>query len=120
MERDKYIEVFFTRKNVDKNGSDDQYIVDDVTKINDILVRLRLIGREVIYIILDEPISQSDVDCVLNDFCSEIVKRGLVSMAKYSRMGVPAESSGCIYTIFDENNKIKEDRYMITYYNTQK
>ena len=118
-EIENYIEVFLTKKIVDKKASDDCFIVDDIANINCIISWLRLNGRKVIYIILDEPISQSDLDRVLNGFCNEIVKRGLVLTAKYSRMGVPADSSGCIYTLFDENNKIKEDRYMITYYNTQ-
>lgn len=107
-----FILVYFVPKKVRRsiNGS---HIVNGIKNISSILDSLVLDGNDEVIIVIPEPITNDDANCVLFDFCLDLEKTGRVSKADYQTIGVP-ENGGSCHFIIGNADSLVEGAYLVS------
>ncbi len=105
-----FIQIIITTKDV----SDNTYYIDGIDNITKALGQLSFSGNETLYVHLNEAIKPKDLNNLLNNLCKTIINADLVNWAEYQQMGVPKTGANHIVS-FDANNKIKENRFVISF-----
>lgn len=114
IEKENVIKIFITTDDVSKEESDSCYIVDGIENVLDVINKLQFNGNESLFVHIRSSISTEIINKELIMLCKIIKDKGFISSYKFTRMGNPIYG-GRFYTTFDENNLLKEERYMITY-----
>lgn len=114
-EKDKVIQVYLTSRNVsDKTGPNRYVINNGIDHLADIVQELLLNNKDVVYVHLTNPIQRSEANSHLARTCRSLVDSGRVHYAVFSHLCEPV-SGAAIYTVFDTDDNLIEDRYMIVY-----
>lgn len=114
-EKDKVIQVYLTSRDVsDKTGTNRYVINNGIDHLADVVQNLLLNNKDVIYVHLTSPIQRRDANSYLVRTCQSLIDRGRVKHVVFSPLSMPV-SGAAIHTVFDTDNNLIEDRYMIVY-----
>jgi hypothetical protein len=114
-EKDNVIQVYLTCKDVsDKTGTNRYVINNGIDHLTDVAQKLLLNNKDVIYVHLSNPIQRSDANSYLARTCQSLIDSGRVQYAVCGPLGMP-DSGTAIHTVFDTDDNLIEDRYMIVY-----
>lgn len=114
-EKDNVIQVYLTCKDVsDKIGTNRYVINNGIDHLADVVQKLLLNNKDVIYVHQSNPIQRSDANSYLARTCQSLIDSGRVQYAVCGPLGMP-DSGAAIHTVFDTVNNLIEDRYMIVY-----
>ncbi len=114
LDQEKVIKLFITTNDISNERCDFHCIVNGIENLFDIVDRLKFNGSDSIFVHLVSPISSEQMNHKLILLCKLMEDEGLVNSARLSRMGLPMDG-GRFYTSFDDNNLLKNERYMITF-----
>ena len=114
-EKDKVIQVYLTSQDVsDKTGPNRYVINNGIDHLVDVVQKLLLNNKDVVYLHLTNPTQRSEANSHLARACRSLVDSGRVHYAVFGHLCVPI-SDTAIHTVFDTNDNLIEDRYMIVY-----
>lgn len=113
-EKEKQIQLIITTKNVDDKESDNCHVVHGIDELDKVIKLLHFNGTETIFVHLYGSIEKEAADITLIKWCKKLVDNKLVNYARHEIMGVP-EYGSTYSTILDAENKLTENRYMVTY-----
>lgn len=114
-ENDNVIQIYLTCQDVSNKTGANIYIVDNgIDHLADVIQKLLLNNKDVIYVHLTNPIQRSDVNGYLVRTCQSLIDSGKVQYAVFGPLGIPI-SNAAIHTVIDTDDNLIEDRYMIVY-----
>ena len=115
-DKDNVIQIYLsTNDNVLQKTGKNQYVINfEIDHVNDVVSRLKLNGKDTVYIHLVKPFTENEVNAIMTEFCRKLVFRREVLYADYSLLSMP-DGGGGYHTMLDADNNIIEDRYMIIY-----
>jgi len=115
IENDNVIQVYLTCQDVSNKTGANRYIVDNgIDHLADVVQKLLLNNKDVIYVHITNPIQRSDVNDYLARTCQSLIDRGRVQHAVFGPLSMPI-SGAAIHTVFDTDDNLIEGRYMIVY-----
>jgi hypothetical protein len=115
MENDNVIQVYLTCRDIsDKTGANRYVVNNGIDHLADVVQKLLLNNKDVIYVDLTNPIQRSDVNGYLVRTCQALIDSGRVQYAVFGHLGMSI-SGAAIHTVFDTDDNLIEDRYMIVY-----
>ena len=114
-EKDNVIQVYLTCKDVsDKIGTNRYVINNGIDHLADVVQKLLLNNKDVIYVHLSNPIQRSDANSNLARTCQSLIDSGRVQYAVFRPLVMPI-SGADIHTVLDTDDNLTEDRFMIVY-----
>jgi hypothetical protein len=115
VQSNKYIQVVISsQEEVSKPFNYYYQVTKGLFSIYDTIDGLLFDGGDIIYVQIEDPVSPKEINMVINNFCNKIIQKGFVNCAEYCRMAMPIHG-GNVGVVFDSNNRILKDRYVITY-----
>ena len=108
------IQVLITCEDMSKKRGSFIWIINGFNEFEAIVNQLHYGRDEAIYVHIPEATDIDVIEKQVAIMCDSLIKNGKVQSAFASRMPMPANCEG-IHTVYGENNKLKEDRFMIVY-----
>lgn len=113
--KDKVIQVYLTSRDVSGKTGPNRYVINNgIDHLADVVQNLLLNNKDVVYVHLTNPLQRSEAKSHLVRACRSLVDSGRVHYAVFGHLCVPV-SDAVIHTIFDSEDNLIEDRYMIVY-----
>ena len=114
-ENDNVVQVYLTSQVVsDKTGTNRYVINEGIDHLSEVVQKLLLNNKDVVYVHLSNPIKNSDANSYLARACQSLIDRGRVQHAVFGPLSMPI-SGAAIHTVFDTDDNLIEGRYMIVY-----
>ena len=113
-ENEIIIQVLVTCKDMSEKGRNNIWIINGFNEFETIVNQLHYGRDEAIYVHIPEATDIDVIEKQIAIMCNTLIKNGKVQSAFVSRMPMPANCES-IHTVYGENNKLKEDRFMIVY-----
>jgi hypothetical protein len=114
-ESDNIVQVYLTCRDVRNQVGVNRYVINNgIDHIVDVVPKLLLNNKDVIYVHLTKPIQRRDANGYLSRICQSLIDSGKVQYAEYGPLGMPILGAA-FRTIFDADNNLIEDRYKIVY-----
>lgn len=110
---EKTVQIITTNSDVKDKARENYYVVNGIEELYSVIGILRFNNNEVIYVHLDNSIEIEEMNRVLNLWCKKLEEKRRVSSAKYQIMGMPENQEG-FHTFYDVDNKLLENRYMVS------
>ena len=108
------LQVLVTSRDLPGNGTNGEFIINGFNEFENIVNQLRYDRNEAIYVHIPKATSIDVMEKQVALICHTLIKKGKVQSAYASRMPIPANYEGT-HTVYGENCKLKEDRFMIVY-----
>ena len=114
-EYDNVIQVYLTCQDVrDKTGANRYVVNNGIDHLADVVQKLLLNNKDVIYVHLTNPIQRSDANSHLAKACQTLIGSRRVQYAAFRPLVMPI-SGADIHTVLDTDDNLTEDRFMIVY-----
>lgn len=113
-ENDNVVQVYLTCRDLNDKTGANEYVINGIDHLADVVQKLMLNNKDVIYVHLTSPIQRSDANSHLVRACQSLINKGRVQYAVFGPLGMPVSRSA-IHTVLDTDDNLIEDRYMIVY-----
>lgn len=107
------IQLFILPENEYEDSDVAACSVCGIEKLHDAIADCIRTNREVIYLLINEPIAQVAIDNLLFETIHILKNDNLIFDANFEQLTMP-ENGGRFYTIYTKNNLIKQTRYLIS------
>lgn len=109
-----FIQLIITTKDISNKVNNNICCIDGINNIINAIAQLSFSGNETLYVHLKEAIEPKELNSILNNLCKTIINKDIVNWAEYQQIGIPENGAEHIVS-FDANNKIKENRFVISF-----
>ena len=113
-ENEIIIQVLITSEDISKKRGSYIWTINGFNEFETIVNQLHYGRNEAIYVHIPEATDIDVIEKQIAIMCNTLIKNGKVQSAFASRMPMPVNCEG-LHTVYGENNKLKEDRFMIVY-----